>query len=441
MHGEAMRVAVYGLWHLGCVTAACLAEAGHDVVGLDPDDTLIDGLRQGVPPLHEPGLAELLVQGLHQGRLSFTSDHAALRDTDVLWVTFDTPVNDQDEADVAFVRSQLDVVRHALRPGTMVLISSQVPVGFSRALESDWAGHYLHFAYSPENLRLGKALDVFRNPERVVVGVRRAEDKELLAGLFPATCPRFEWMSVESAEMTKHALNAFLATSVTFINELAVLCESVGADAKEVERGLKSEARIGPKAYLSPGAAFAGGTLARDVQFLIDCGRRHGSANPLLIGVLASNVQHKAWAWRQVQRLTGGCDAPVVAVLGLTYKPGTSTLRRSGSLELCEKLHAAGYRVRVHDPVVSDLPGEYRHLATHCVSAGEALTGADAAVVATPWPEYRELTVTSVLGRMRRPQIIDPNHFLPTEFTTDERVTYVAPGKAGVLSPPLAISA
>src|SRR5262249_50430103 len=155
------------------------------------------GLRQGVPPLHEPGLAELLAQGLHQGRLSFTSDHAAaLRDTDVLWVTFDTPVNDHDEADVAFVRSQLEAVRQALRPGTMVLISSQVPVGFSRALESDWVGHALHFAYSPENLRLGKALDVFRNPERVVVGVRRAEDKELLASLFPAHCPRFEWMSV-----------------------------------------------------------------------------------------------------------------------------------------------------------------------------------------------------------------------------------------------------
>jgi UDPglucose 6-dehydrogenase len=314
-------------------------------------------------------------------------------------------------------------------------------VGFSRALERDWVAHKLHFAYSPENLRLGKALHVFRNPERVVVGLRRDEDKELLAGLFPAACPRFEWMSVESAEMTKHALNAFLATSVTFINELAVLCESVGADAKEVERGLKSEARIGPKAYLSPGAAFAGGTLARDVQFLIDCGRRHGSTTPLLAGVLASNAQHKDWAWRQVQHLTRGCDAPVVAVLGLTYKPGTSTLRRSGSLELCEKLHAAGYRVRVHDPVVSALPGEYRHLGTHYVSAGEALTGADAAVVATPWPEYRELTAACVLGRMRRPQIIDPNHFLATDLATDERVTYVAPGKAGVSTPPLAISA
>ena len=437
-----MRVAVYGLWHLGCVTAACLAEAGHDVVGLDSDATLIDGLRQGLPPLHEPGLADLIGLGLRQGRLSFTSDHdAALCDADVLWVTFDTPVNDQDEADVAFVRSQLDAVRHALRPCTTILISSQVPVGFSRTLESDWVGQNLHFAYSPENLRLGKALDVFRNPERVVIGVRRAEDKELLAKLFPATCPRFEWMSVESAEMTKHALNAFLATSVTFINELAVLCESVGADAKEVERGLKSEARIGPKAYLSPGAAFAGGTLARDVQFLIDCGRRHGTMTPLLTGVLASNGQHKDWAWRQIRRLTGGYESPLVAVLGLTYKPGTSTLRRSASLELCEKLHAAGYRTAVHDPVVTTLPGEYRHLGRHCVSAGEALTGADAAVIATPWPEYRELSVTTILGRMRRPQVIDPNHFLAAEFASDRRVSYVAPGKATVATQPLAISA
>jgi UDPglucose 6-dehydrogenase len=328
-----------------------------------------------------------------------------------------------------------------LEPGTLVLISSQVPVGFTRIVESDWSGQGLHFAYSPENLRLGKALEVFRNPERVVLGVRRPEDRTRLTALFPATCPRLEWMSVESAEMTKHALNAFLATSVTFINELAALCESVGADAKEVERGLKSEARIGEKAYLSPGAAFAGGTLARDVHFLIDCGRQHGSPTALLDGVLASNGHHKEWSWRHVSRLTAGCASPIVAVLGLTYKPGTSTLRRSAALELCEKLHGAGQSVQVHDPVVSALPGEYRHLARHCASALEALTGADVAVIATPWPEYRDLKAPSLLSRMRQPQVIDPSHFLAAELACDQRITYVAPGRAAAPARLLALSA
>jgi UDPglucose 6-dehydrogenase len=440
-----MRVVVYGLWHLGCVVAACLAKAGHRVVGLDRDESLVQGLRQGVPPLHEPGLADLIAHGTAAGRLSFTSEPvAALRGAEVLWVAFDTPVNDQDEADVAFVRSQLEAVRHAVAPGTLVLISSQVPVGFTRVLESDWSGHALHFAYSPENLRLGKALEVFQNPERVVIGLRHDEDRPRLAALFPASCPRLEWMSVESAEMTKHALNAFLATSVTFINELARLCEAVGADAKEVERGLKSEVRIGPRAYLSPGAAFAGGTLARDVGFLIDCGRHHHRPTPMLSGVLASNNLHKDWPFDQVRRLLGpegSGKSPVVAVLGLTYKPGTSTLRRSASLELCQQLHACGLRVQVHDPAVRVLPGEFRHLGVPCGCAREALAGADAAVFATPWPEYRDLKSDTILEVMRQPQVIDPNHFLADLLASDPRITYLAPGQGGSRPGPLALSA
>src|SRR5262249_4304466 len=156
-----------------------------------------------------------------------------------------------------------------------------------------------------------------------------ALDREVLADLFEPFCSHIEWMSVESAEMTKHALNAFLATSVTFINELARVCEAVGADAKEVERGLKSEARIGPKAYLSPGAAFAGGTLARDVGFLIELGQKHHVGTPLFQGVKAGNDLHKDWLRQWLLRLAAGIEGPTVAVLGLTYKPGTNTLRRS----------------------------------------------------------------------------------------------------------------
>jgi UDPglucose 6-dehydrogenase len=425
-----MRVVVYGLWHLGCVTAACLAEAGFRVVGLDPDEVVVRDLQEGRPPLHEPGLAELTAAGLASGRLSFTTSPAeALPDADVLWVALDTPVNEQDEADVAFVRDRLEAIAPALRPGTLVVISSQVPAGFTRRLEADWHDRGLHYAYSPENLRLGKALEVFRHPERVIVGVRDSGERPRLTELFGPFCKRLEWMSVESAEMTKHALNAFLATSVTFINELARLCEAVGADAKEVERGLKSEARIGPRAYLSPGAAFAGGTLARDVRFLVDFGRRHRIGTPLFQGVIASNQQHKSWAQDKVAELLGAGGAGVVAVLGLTYKPGTSTLRRSASVELCWLLHQSGVRVQAHDPAVPALPEELMGILVLCPTPQEALRGADVAVVATEWPDYKALRPDEVVALMRRPQVIDQTHFLAAVFAGDARLIYVATGK------------
>jgi UDPglucose 6-dehydrogenase len=425
-----MRIAVYGLWHLGCVTAACLARAGNHVVGLDLDAHLIDELRQGRPPLHEPGLDDLVAAGLAAKTLAFsTSPREALAGAEVLWVTFDTPVNDRDEADVAFVRGRLEAVTEALRPGTLVLISSQVPVGFTRRLSADWAGKGLHFAYSPENLRLGKAIDVFCNPERVVLGVEPACDRGRLAELFAPFCARLEWMSVESAEMTKHALNAFLATSVTFINELARLCEAVGADAKEVERGLKSEGRIGSRAYLSPGAAFAGGTLARDVRFLVERGGVMGIGMPLCEGVLASNELHKGWVRERVAHLLEGVEGPTVAVLGLTYKPGTSTLRRSSAVELCRWLHERGVRVRGHDPAVPALPEELGGVLELAAGPLEALDGADLAVVATEWPAFRALGAAEVSARMHRPLVIDPNHFLAGTLGADPRIRYVATGR------------
>ena|SRR5437867_587440 len=429
-----MNVVVYGLWHLGCVTAACVAAAGNRVVGLDPDERVVTDLRAAKPPLHEPGLAELIGGEMAAGRLSFTTDPAeALRGADVVWMTFDTPVNDRDEADVDFVRRRLDAVAHAIPAGRIVLISSQVPAGFTRELRINWEARQirLRYACSPENLRLGKAIEVFRNAERVVLGVSDESAKAVLANLFAPFTKRIEWMSVESAEMTKHALNAFLATSVTFANELARLCEAVGADAKEVERGLKSEARIGPKAYLSPGAAFAGGTLARDVRFLTGFGRQHRLDTPLLDGVLASNEVHKDWVRRKVTQLLGdaGLRGATVAVLGLTYKPGTDTLRRSLAVELCRWLHEQGARVRAHDPAVRALPEELKPVVALCPSVGGALAGADLAVIATEWPDYRQLKADDFAATMRHPRVIDQNWFLAGALAEDRRVTYVATGR------------
>ena len=202
-----------------------------------------------------------------------------------------------------FVRAPLEEIGPDLKPGTLVLLSSQVPVGFTRTCNATGRHKGIRFAYSPENLRLGKAIDVFRNPERVIIGIENDADRPRLTDLFARFATHLVWMSLESAEMTKHALNAFLATSVTFINEVARLCEEVGADAKEVERGLKSEGRIGPRAYLSPGAAFAGGTLARDLASSCNAAETVQVQTPLLQGVLASNEVHKNWVREHIEQL------------------------------------------------------------------------------------------------------------------------------------------
>src|SRR3990172_8802362 len=306
-YGDAgMKVCVQGLWHLGSVTAGCLASVGHEVVGLDFDEEVIRGLRAGKPPILEPGLEDMIGAGLSFGRLRFAASIEELpSNIELLCVTYDTPVNEDDVADVDFVVAQVEAVLPYLPNNTTVLVSSQMPVGsirrFEKITERACPEKALSFAYSPENLRLGKALEVFLKPDRVVVGVRSERDKDRIGRLLQPITGRIEWMSVESAEMTKHAINAFLATSIVFANEIAAICETVGADAKEVERGLKSENRIGPKAYLSPGAAFAGGTLARDIAFLNHVGGRNRLVTPLLSSVRPSNGENKLWVKSKLQ--------------------------------------------------------------------------------------------------------------------------------------------
>ena len=426
-----MKVTVYGLGHLGGVTAACLAGAGHDVVGLDPDEDVVRGLGSGRPRIDEPGLADRIALGLRAGRLSFTSEpQQALRDAEVLWVAFDTPLNERDEPDAAWVRARLEAIAGSVRPGTLVLVSSQAPVGFTASLERDWAGRGLRFACAPENLRVGQAVESFERAERVVVGIRGDADRGPLRGLLDPLGARIEWMSVESAEMTKHALNAFLATSVAFANEVARVCDAVGADARAVERALRSDPRIGPRAYLSPGGGFAGGTLARDLRALTGLAGGMKIATPLLEAVLASNEAHGAWLREKVREALDGARDPVAAVLGLVYKPGAGTLRRSFAVELCRWLRGRGVVVRAHDPSVATTPDELKDLdVILCPSPADALRGADVAFVATAWPDYRRLGAGDFLGGMRRPYVIDPDGILASGLAPEARLTYVAAGR------------
>ena len=429
-----MKVCVLGLWHLGTVTAGCLTLGGHHVTGLDFDEKVIANLRNGQPPLFEPGLEDLIKNGLASGALDFSTNSAeAVHGAQVIWVAYDTPVDDEDNANVEYAVEHISRLFPYLESGQEVLISSQLPVGTSKRLESMFAqartGAEVSFSYSPENLRLGKAISVFTQPDRVVIGIRTEKSRNIFTKLLAPFTDHIEWMSVESAEMTKHALNAFLATSVTFINEIAAICEQVGADAKEVERGLKSESRIGPKAYLGPGGAFAGGTLARDIVFLTKLGQQNDLPIHLISAVWASNNAHKNWPRRRLVELLGELRGKTIAVWGLTYKAGTDTLRRSSAIELCQWLLEQGAQVQAHDPAIQNLPPEYTaiHL---CASPLESVKGVDALVIATEWPDYRAISMPEILIGMHSPIILDANRFLAVSLENLPGVIYVAVGKA-----------
>jgi UDPglucose 6-dehydrogenase len=428
-----VKICVAGLWHLGSVTAACLAAGGHDVVGYDADEATVSGLAVGRPPILEPGLTELLGEVLAGGRLRFTANAAeALAGAEVLWVAYDTPVDDDDRADMDAVLGHVRALFGMVPDGATVLVSSQVVAGTTRRLAGELRlarpESSVGWAYSPENLRLGNAITAFQQAERIVVGVDDTAVRDTLEPLVVSLAGDVEWMSVPSAEMTKHALNAFLATSVTFINEVARIAELVGADASEVERGLRSEPRIGPKAYLRPGAAIAGGTLARDVVFLEGLADEGSVEAPLLASIIASNRAHAHWPERALERLLGGLGDAPVAVWGLTYKAGTSTLRRSASLELCRALAAAGAIVRAFDPAVDKLPAVDSGVAELAASPVAALAGARALVVMTPWPEFLGVGADDLLVAMSEAVVVDPAGAVSATLGHDPRIRYVTVG-------------
>ena len=416
---------VLGLWHLGTVTAACLARH-YDVVGVDFDAAVVEQLSDGRAPLFEPGLEDLLGAGLGSGRLRFTADPRAVASTtDVLWICYDTPVDDDDESDVDYVLERAHRVLPLLRDGTLVISSAQLPVGTFRVLESTYPD--LLFSYCPENLRLGRAIDAFERPARVVIGVRDDRARPRLEALLRPLDTELVVVRPESAEMVKHSLNAFFALSISFINEIGRLCEHVGADAAEVSAGLRSEPRIGRRAYLGPGWAFAGGTLARDVVALNHVAAEVGEAVPVLAAIRPSNEGHRQWAHRHLTTALGPLHGHRVVLLGLVYTPHTSTLRRSAAVALCRQLLDDGAAITVIDPRVDRLPEELSS-AVLASDLDAAVAGADAIVVCTAWPEFREADWGRIVQLMRRPLVIDPDRFLVPALAGVSGVEYLVVG-------------
>lgn len=428
-------VCAIGLWHLGSVVSASLAELGYDVIGVDPDAERVRALGQGVPPLFEPDLERLMRKHVDAGRLRFTAEMGeGVRDADVVLLTFDTPVDEQDELDLTPVTDAVQRMAATLKPNALVVIQSQVPVGTCQQLQAmiqrlnpRW---HPQLACVPENLRLGQAIQRFLSPAMLVIGAdesaTRARVDAFLAGL---STPKRILVDLKTAEMTKHALNAFFATCVSFANELGGLCDEIGADGVRIAEAMRCDERVGPKALIVPGGPFGGGTLARDVTILKRVGKAHAYETFLIDAVLNVNARQKRLVQRRLQRLFGSLQGLTVGVLGLTYKAGTSTLRRSPVIELMNELIAGGAQVKAYDPKadLTELDSAVRFRI--CPSVNEVAEGTDALIIATEWPEFKELDYAVLRPTVRRPVILDTKNLLVPEQIAQAGFLYVGIGR------------
>jgi len=429
------KVCTLGLWHLGCVTSVCMAEAGYEVAGYDPQEAVVDDLNRGRPPIFEPGLADLLRKNLDAGRLRFTASlPEAARGAKYVWLTYDTAVDDEDEADLSLLRTTVARLGPALQDGATVLVSSQVPVGscreFAQTLRGAEQGLSVGVAYVPENLRLGQAIECFLRPEKIVIGADDAATLAAAEALFAPWSAPFLHMDLATAEMSKHAVNAFLATCISFANELAGVCDAVGADAVAVANVLASDARIGGRLPLRPGLGFAGGTLARDLKALTAVAGRDGVRLDLLESVLAVNRRQNGRLAEKLRRFYGSLAGLKIGVLGLTYKAGTSTLRRSVALEIIDGLIQDGASVAAFDPQADG--GEIKPLAgfRRAPSPGEAAAGSDGLLVLTDWPEFRQLDWPAIRDAMRRPVVFDARNMLDVEVMRRCGFAYFGMGRS-----------
>ena len=411
------RVCVIGIWHLGSVYSACLADFGYQVTGVDTDTERVDNLNNGIPPLFEPGLEELIAANIKAGRLKYTTDiEHTVCDCPYVMIAFDTPVDDNDEVDLSPVINTCQRIAPCLKNGCVLIISSQVPVGTSEniraMIKKDNPALDFDVVYCPENLRLGKAIAYYKKPDRIVIGAdsEATLDKvEKFFSVIPAPVMR---MDLKSAEMTKHALNAFLATSISFGSEIANICDEVGADAMKVAQALRSESRIGNGIPLLPGLGFAGGTLARDLKILKKAGSDNKYETLLIDSVFTVNQRQNAIVIRKLERIFGSLKGLNIGVLGITYKPGTSTLRRSSSLEIIAELIKKGAKVKAFDPK-ADRNEVKQHIEFEfCADAYAVAENSDALVLITEWQEFKELDYNRIKEVMKKPILIDAKNML-----------------------------
>lgn len=406
-----MKIGVVGLWHLGETVSTGLASLGHEVVGFDPSPEVIKNLQQSIPPLEEPGLREFLTSQQADGHLRFVNDLSKLADCEAIFLTFDTPVKDDDTPDTDILFKTVESLAPHMAPKATLIVMSQVPVGTTEVLhdliKKTNPSYVGEAAYCAENLQLGKALQTFLNPSAVTVGVGNENAKEKMEKILAGIPAPKNFMKIASAEMTKHALNAFLATSLSFIYNIADLCEATGADISEVSLALKADKRIGKEAYLDAGPGFSGGTLMRDLTTLIDVGASHNVVLPVIAGAVQTNAARRTYLVSQLEHALGGTlSGKTIGILGVTYKPGTSTLRRSLSIELVSLLQKCGAKVVVHDPAASAEELAQETGLTLFADPYAMSNGCNTVVLITPWPEFLNINFVQLHEHMLAPTVL-----------------------------------
>ncbi len=418
-----MKVVMIGTGYVGLVTGTCFAESGNDVTCVDIDESKIDGLRRGEIPIYEPGLSELVVRNAKAGRLKFTTDYAeAVPGARCVFIAVGTPQGDDGSANLSGLWAVADTLAPQLDEQTVVVIKSTVPVGTNRRLAvklKELTGRDVDVASNPEFLKEGAAIDDFTKPDRVVVGVERAEVAETLNELyrpFLRTEHPFLAMGLESAEMTKYVANCMLATKISFINEMANLCERVGADINDIRRGIGHDRRIG-FSFLFPGVGYGGSCFPKDVRALKAVAESKGLRTQILSSVDDVNQAQKTVLFDKISRhFDGQLGELVIAVWGLAFKPRTDDIREAPSLVLIDQLLDAGASIRVHDPVAHENVREiYGDKLTYCEHHYDALENADALAIVTEWNEFRIPDFDYMKQKLKQPVIFDGRNLFEPE--------------------------
>lgn len=435
-----MNISVVGTGYVGLVVGACLAENGNDVICADVVESKIEGLKRNVLPIYEPGLESLVERNQEQGRLTFTTDvAAAIASADVLFCAVGTPPDEDGSADLQHVLAVARLIGKHMTRELVVVTKSTVPVGTAKKVAAEIskeARFPFHMCSNPEFLKEGAAVDDFMKPDRVVLGVDSEHARAMMTeiyGPFVRTGNPIIFMDIASAEMTKYAANGMLATRISFMNEVANLCEKVGANVDMVRRGIGSDSRIGPS-FLFPGPGYGGSCFPKDVKALVRTAAEIGMEMKVLGAVEDVNKGQKLRLGEKLREAVGDdLRGMHIAVWGLAFKPQTDDMRDAPSITLIEDLLAAGATVCAHDPASM---AEARHKlgdrVTYAETNYDALAGADALVVVTDWNEYRHPDFARVKQCLKRPVIVDGRNLYEPDKMLDLGLSYFSIGRANV---------
>jgi UDPglucose 6-dehydrogenase len=433
-----MHIAVIGTGYVGLVTGACFAEFGMSVTCVDNDADKIKSLEAGKLPIYEPGLEALVGKNVRAGRLRFTTEvDRAVQDSLVVFLAVGTPPSGDGSADLSQIERVAHDIARSLNGYKVIVTKSTVPVGAASLIkriieENRTTATRFSVAANPEFLREGAAINDFMRPDRVVIGCNDDEAiailKEIYRPLFLIETP-FVITSPESAEMIKYASNAFLATKISFINEIANLCESLGADVHDVAKGMGMDARIGGK-FLHPGPGFGGSCFPKDAKALVALGRSVNYKMRVVEAALDVNEYQRLSMVERVKRLVPDLSGKAVAVLGMSFKPETDDLREAPSLKLVSDLHEAGARVRAYDPVAMDIARTFLNHVEFCADEYAAAEGSDALVIVTEWNQFRSLDLKRIRTAMREPNIIDLRNVYEPESVRSMGFRYYGMGRS-----------